>query len=391
MESDLKRGDVSRKSFRLPAKSRQAPSPPKVAANVAESTAMAAAKTPIRLYNTTTTSSPRPSALVVPAAAVAAVGTHMKTFGPGECVRGETKQKPLKLADILQPDECQTAKYNNNQKFYVNAMDAPIPSGIETSLDVLKDLEKRINRIEMNEKLKQSINGRKATANGEATGELFQIKNQYTDRENLTRAGLDSSSTLSTGYEQSDENETKFFQRNSNERSSTGGTIALKSIIIDDHPLAQKSRNNYKQMQPGRQQLQKQQSLHQNNSTAAIDVNGREHITSFAGSKNASLTPLTSKKKESTIVVDKTKLATNTIADTSRRSTNTPKLSHSSSLKRETLRHHITPTTPTERTVKLNKKHSQVIWIRCMSFLSLASSKFIYTRIGSCYQCTKMI
>lgn len=409
MESDLKRGDVSRKSFRVPAKSRQAPAPPKSSTNV---TTVTVEKTPIRLYNTTMSPS-RPSTveetLVAPATASVAVGMRLKTFETNECIDGgNVNQKPLKLADILRPNECNVINntdnndiVNNYKQLHINVMNTPKSSGIETSLDVLKDLEKRINRIEMNEKLKQSINSR----NGMSDRGTQSTKNQYADRENLTKAGLNSSSTLSTNLEQTEENKISFFERNSNVRSSTGGTIALKTIIDENtsndddflckKPITrtvsdtksienslQKLRINYMQKQFGQQQLQKQQSLQQNNSTAAIVVNSREHITSFAGSKNGPLSPLTSKKKENAIIVDKTKLTTNTIND-SHPNTNISKLSHSSSLKRETLRHPITPMTttstpktsttmatmPTERSVKQNKKYQQVIWIRYIRFV----------------------
>lgn len=401
MESDLKRSDASRKSFRLPAKSRQAPAPPNSSANIVHSAT--AATTPIRLYNTSMSPS-QPSAVdktvVAPATATVAVGMRLKTFGPGGCVGGnDPYQKPLKLADILKPNnDCiavaaaNNNNNNNNKPLHgLNAMEAPKSPGVETSLEVLKDLEKRINRIEMNEKLKQSINGRKLTGtDGNAVGgKLVQIKNQYADRENLTKAGLDSASTSSAGLDQSDENDSSFFQRNSDGRSSIGATIALKAIIdakpsngdgafsstkpvsrtVSDTKSVENSvrklRISYMQKQLGQQHIQKQQ----NHATAAmVVVNSREHISSFAGSKSGPLSPLTSKKKENTIVVDKTKLTTSTAADSSR-NTNTSKLSHSSSLKRETLRHPITPTTATTTTtpttptsVKLNKKHQQVIW-----------------------------
>lgn len=411
MESDLKRGDASRKSFRVPAKSRQAPIPPTKPSSHVAMQSTAAATTPIRLYNTSMSpslSSAVDKTVATPAITTVATGMRLKTFAPIGCVAGsDANQKPLKLADILRPSGGIAPSHNGNtSKTYTSATaDATKSTGAETSLDVLKDLEKRINRIEMNEKLKQSINGRTAIADG---GKLVQIKNQYADRENLTKAGLDSSSTLSAGLDQTSENETSFFQRNSVERSSIGGTIALKAIIdtkptndggaftstkpvsrtVSDTKTAENSalklRLNYMQKQLHERQLQKQPAIQQNNSTAAIVVNSREHISSFAGSKNGPLSPLTSKKKENTIVVDKTKLATSTIVDSSR-STNTSKLSHSSSLKRETLRHPITAmataTTPTERSVKLNKKHLQVIWIWCVLLL-LPSSKITEKKIS---------
>lgn len=412
MESDLKRSDASRKSFRVPAKSRQAPSPPKSSVNnVVEAETVAAATTRYRLYNAMTMSPSQPSAVdktaVAPVVATVAMGIQLKTFRPGGCVSGsDTNSRPLKLADILKPNECTVTNNYYTKKCTTNAVDTPKTSGVETSLDVLKDLEKRINRIEMNEKLKQTINGRKMMADGDGAmaSKLFQIRNQYADRENLTKAGLDSSSTLSADLEQSTENENSFFRRNSDERSSIGGTIALKAIIdvkpssggafsntkpvlrtVSDAKSAENSakkfRINYMQKTLGQQQLQKQKSLQVNNSTVAMIVSSREHITSFADTKSGPLSPLTCKKKENTFVVDKMKLTTGTIADGSRNA-NTSKLSHSSSLKRETLRHPIAPTattattvttvtaaasataSPTERSVKLNKKHQQVIWIR---------------------------
>lgn len=410
MESDLKRGDASRKSFRVPAKSRQAPIPPTKPSSDATVQSTAAATTPIRLYNTSMSpslSSAADKTVAMPTITTVATGMRLKTFASGGRVVGsDANQKPLKLADILRPSDSIAPRHNGNTpKTYTSATaDATKSTGAETSLDVLKDLEKRINRIEMNEKLKQSINGRTALVDG---GKLVQIKNQYAERENLTKAGLDSSSTLSAGLDQTSENETSFFQRNSDERSSIGGTIALKAIIdtkptndggaftstkpvsrtVSDTKTAENSalklRLNYMQKQLHERQLQKQPAIQQNNSTAAIVVNSREHISSFAGSKNGPLSPLTSKKKENAIIVDKTKLATSTIVDSSR-STNTSKLSHSSSLKRETLRHPITTmataTTPTERSVKLNKKHPQVIWIWCVLLL-LPSSKLTGKKI----------
>lgn len=372
--------------------------------------------------------------VVAPVTTTAAVGIRLKTFGPGGNVGGsDTNQRPLKLADILKPNECIVANNNFAKKVYanVNVDDTPKSTGAETSLEVLKDLEKRINRIEMNEKLKQTLNGRRTMADGDAAmtsaNKLVQIKNQYAERENLAKAGLDSSSTLCADLDQSDENETSFFQRNADGRSSIGGTIALKAII-DAKPLSggaftstkpvsrtvsdaksvensvQKLRINYMQKPLGQQPLQKQQSLQQNHSTAAMVVDSREHIASFAGNKSGPLSPLTSKKKENTIVVDKTKLTTNTLADSSRIA-NTSKLSHSSSFKRETLRHPITPITtmttvaaatasPTERSVKPNRKHQQVIWIRCsgirsIQFVVRRRHHKLFARISVSYQCTK--
>lgn len=392
MESDLKRSDVSRKSFRIPQKLKRAPAPPTttIATITMTTTTLSLAGIPSNPKNnlttpktdTTTVNRLRNSAHSLNSKTSSTLSPTyvnsllLKTFQSTDYAN-ETipiKSQSLKLSDILNPSQNEVIndKNNINDSSVAERSNSP-----KTSLDVLKELENHINQIEINEKIKQ-------TFSNEST-KLAKVTNQYANQQNLMNAGLSSNSTVSGCniiYSPDDENklnakeninssESGFFQRGIDARLSTGGAfgMTIKSNakqLSPCNPLSKPVLRTVSDTKSAEHSAQKLRFglLNKQISQQSKIVNSKQSNGSSPLIANSPLSPTTNKNKENAVCMDKNNDETSVSAVQS----NHLKLSHSSSLKRhaestkkqkETLRHTITPTN-SERSAKDNKKYHQV-------------------------------
>lgn len=318
-----------------------------------------------------------------------------KSFRHTQHVPETMSNRSLKLSDILKPTANEVgdkkipshdiAGGGGNNNAHVASVNTKVAIGADgdngdyesdkTSLDVLKDLEKRLSRMEQSALLKAEQTS--AERNGaDINRKLIKIKNQYADRENLTRAGIESSteSTLGPGNESdADSNENIYFVRGGNARSSIAvagspktrpskqsgpGSAPSKPVAraLSDTKAAENSvhkiRFNYLQKKMGQDQTRKLPLQ------SKIDCSS--HATDPVHAAGP-LSPLSHKKKENVAAVDQ--------ANASRPVDKHANFSHVASSKRDALRH---PITPTQQAAKLNKRDYQVKVSRVEDFHAIS-------------------
>lgn len=367
MDTDLKRGEILRKTFRMPSRLKC---------------------TPLPLTNSETDGCANfTSEIISMAKKCQATGSIAdKSFHYIQNKPETVSNRLLKLSDILKPstnevddkntshdidcNDINNTNSNNNDFIYANTkviIGANDNNGDyvsdKTSIDVLKDLEKRLSRMEQTQLLKTNeklyhIND-KMTMDSNRNG-IKKLKNQYAERENLTKAGIESSTESSFGpFNESDidSNENIYFVRGLNSRSSItcvdtpksklshesnkndnnigNSILPIKPVVraLSDTKAAENSVHKIRMNYMQKKLCQDQIRTNPNHTKIDCSVNDTNHTVS-------PISPLSHKKKEHNFSIDK--------------QTNKP---HTTLKRRDALRHPITHI----QTVRQTKRDYQVI------------------------------
>lgn len=307
-------------------------------------------------------------------------GTELSTDYKSKRLPTTKADHPLKLSDILKPSSTSPMSVDMKNK----NKNIPEPLSPESSLDVLRQLEKRINQMEIDEKIKNIFPNKPV--------EMIKVKNRYANHENLLNTGISNVASSGTEFGQSDEDDdgatnADSFKRGADGRSSVSGAINknVNSLIKNTKPVlrtasdtktventVQMMRLGLKNKQMATQRKRDQSPASTTTQKGSATMIGSSRSGTITPSAKSPLSPLTNKKKENIILMEKEQLN----AGSNEKTNNT---SHSSLLKRrgndnnqETLRHRITPfNSISDRSSSKDKDKNQVICYRnrfCVCF-----------------------